>query len=244
MVQAQEVSLLSLQGYGDWLGDSHRKPIDVQLNPSPGLRGHPLTLLGPTHTWHSFSVLLRPMSPSPSAVLWDEVSQPGGQGVRQGLASSSLWVAAEGAAVILPQDEGDQSSVMVQALEPRGARLPAILLPPLWLPVPPSPSPNGCLLQTEPHQHLFHPRWSLRDPDTQIYPRSRINAKSKQSNRRVEDGLVSARGCLTTGLCILGDVHMSPRLKQVKQDLLLPVIIVPVRPRVRGGEICAPRGTG
>lgn len=56
--------------------------------------------------------------------------------------------------------------------------------------------------------------------------KNRINADSEQSNRRVE-GLVSARGCLTTGLCILGDVHMSQGLSKLEQGLLLPVIIVP-----------------
>lgn len=64
MVQAQRVSLLSLQGYGDWLG-TVTEPKDVQLDNEASVV-IPLLSLGPTHTC-SFSVLLRPMSPSPSA---------------------------------------------------------------------------------------------------------------------------------------------------------------------------------
>lgn len=64
MVQAQRVSLLSLRGYGDWLG-TVTEPIDVQLDESRPV-GSPSPLLSPTHTC-SFSVLLRPMSPSPFA---------------------------------------------------------------------------------------------------------------------------------------------------------------------------------
>lgn len=73
---------------------------------------------------------------------------------------------AEGAAVILPKTRRPEL-VMVRPSQPRGPGSLPSLLPPL-APGASLSLPNVCLLQTEPYQYLFHPRWSLPDPDTQI----------------------------------------------------------------------------
>lgn len=138
---------------------------------SPGSNSHPLFLCP------ARAHVTRPLH----WLLWDEVSQPAGQGVRQGLLSCSLWVTAEWAASILPETRRPE----LMRGRPSPPRGPGSLCPRSrrWFLVPPSPSPTSVLSKQNliriSSVHAGH-CWIL----THKSAKNRINMESGQSNRR------------------------------------------------------------